>query len=176
MEVWRFARIASHDTQKLRGDVMSSFHAVAIPSQMADSVRSTMKSPKYGFPVHREVAAGRAPCRHCLEVVKLHQEEVLLFTMDAFHGLNVPPSPGPAYIHAEACTRFTGNGGIPEAYRGRLLTLEAFGTDRKLISEVRAKDSQEEKIAEEMFTNPEVQYVQVRSTEAGCFLFRLERN
>lgn len=157
---------------------MSSFHAVAIPTEMADSVRSTMKSPKYGFPAHREVAAGRAPCRHCLEIIKLHQEEVLLFTMDAFHGLSVPPSPGPAYIHAEACTRFSGNGnvGIPEAYRGRLLTLEAFGADRKLISEVRATDSREEKIAEEMFVNPDVEYVQVRSTEAGCFLFRLERN
>jgi hypothetical protein len=111
-----------------------------------------------------------------LEVIKLKEEELLLFTVDAFHGLNVPPSPGPVYIHAEACTRFSGNGGIPEAYRGRLLTLEAFGTDRKLISEVRATDSREEKIAEEMFANPEVEYVQVRSTEAGCFLFRLERN
>ena len=155
---------------------MSTFHAVAIPTEMADSVRSTMKSPKYGFPVHREVAAGRAPCRHCLEVIKLQEEELLLFTVDAFHSLNVPPSPGPVYIHAEVCSRFSGNGGIPEAYRGRLLTLEAFGADRKLISEVRATEFREEKIAEEMFTDPEVQYVQVRSTEAGCFLFRLERN
>jgi len=155
---------------------MSSFHAVAIPTEMTDSVRSTMKSPKYAFPVHREVAAGRAPCRHCLEIIKLHEEELLLFTMDAFHGMNVPPSPGPVYIHAESCARFSGNGGIPDAYRGRLLTLEAFGEDRKLISEVRATDSQEQKIAEEMFVDPKVAYIQVRSTEAGCFLFRLERN
>jgi len=155
---------------------MSSFHAVAIPTEVADSVRATMKSPKYGFPVHREVAAGRAPCRHCLEVIKLHDEELLLFTMDAFHGIEVPPSPGPVYIHAEQCIRFGGNGGIPEPYRGRLLTLEAFGADRKLIAEVRAANSQEEAIAEKLFANPEVEYVQVRSTEAGCYLFRLERN
>jgi len=56
------------------------------------------------------------------------------------------------------------------------LTLEAFGQDKKLVAEVRASNSQEEKIAHELFANPEVNYIQVRSTEAGCFLFRLERN
>jgi len=45
-----------------------------------------------------------------------------------------------------------------------------------LLAEVRASDSQEEKIAEGLFANQEVKYIQVRSTEAGCFLFRLERN
>lgn len=154
---------------------MSSFRAVAIPTEIAERVRSTMKSPKYGFPAHREVAAGRAPCRHCLELVKLKEEELILFTMDAFHGLNVPPSPGPVYIHAESCARYSGNGGIPETYRGKLLTLEAFGADRKLLAEVRSSDSEEEKIASELLLNPEVEYVNVRSTEAGCFLFRLER-
>jgi len=135
-----------------------------------------MKSPKYGFPAHREVSAGRAPCRHCLELVKLNQEELILFTMDSFHGLDVPPSPGPVYIHAGTCARFAGSNGIPETYRGRLLTLEAFGADRKLIAEVRAADSREENIAEEMFSNSAVEYVHVRSSEAGCYLFRLERN
>jgi len=100
--------------------------------------------------------------------------------MDAFYGVpnqeTVPPSPGPVYIHAESCGRYDGERGIPETYRGRLLTLEAFGADRKLLAEVRASDSQEEKIAEELFANQEVKYIQVRSTEAGCFLFRLERN
>jgi uncharacterized protein DUF1203 len=155
---------------------MNSFKAVAIPTEMADAVRSTMKSPKYGFPAHREVAAGRAPCRHCLELVKLNHEELILFTMDAFHGLNVPPSPGPVYIHAERCDRYEGVGAIPETYRGRLLTLEAFGTDRKLLAEARATDSQEERIANELLQDPQVHYINVRSTEAGCFLFRLERN
>ena len=154
---------------------MSSFKAVAIPTEMAAGVRSTMKSPKYGFPAHREVAAGRAPCRHCLELVKLGREEAILFTMDAFHGLDVPPSPGPVYIHAEKCARYDGAGAIPETYRGRLLTLEAFGADRKLLAEVRATDSQEEKVANELLQNAKVEYINVRSTEAGCFLFRLER-
>ena len=154
---------------------MTSFKAVPITTEMAEAVRSTMKSPKYGFPAHREVAAGRAPCRHCLNLVKLNQEELILFTMDAFHGLDVPPSPGPVYIHAERCTRYEGAGAIPGIYRGKLLTLEAFGADRTLLREVRAADSNEEKLASELLKNPAVEYINVRSTEAGCFLFRLER-
>jgi hypothetical protein len=155
---------------------MSSFHAVAIPTEIADSVRATMKSPQYGFPAHRELAAGRAPCRHCLELVKVNKEELILFTMDAFHGQNVPPSPGPVYIHAKECARYAGQGGIPETYRGRLLTLEAFGPDRKMLAEVRVSDSNEERIAEQLLEHPEVEYVHVRSTEAGCYLFRIERD
>lgn len=155
---------------------MNSFHAVAIPSDMAENVRSTMKSPKYGFPAHKEIAAGRAPCRHCLELVKLNQEEVILFTMDAFHGLNVPPSPGPVYIHAKECSRYDERGGIPETYRGRLLTLEAFGADRELLAEIRATSGEEESTVRMLLEKPEVQYINVRSTEAGCYLFRLERD
>jgi uncharacterized protein DUF1203 len=155
---------------------VNTFRTVAIPTEMATAVRTSMKSPKYGFPAHREVAAGRAPCRHCLELVKLGQEELILFTVDAFHGLDVPPAPGPVYIHAENCERYEESAAIPGTYRGRLLTLEAYGADRKLLAEVRATDSREEVIANEMMQNPAVQYINVRSTEAGCFLFRLERN
>ena len=154
---------------------MSSFHAVAIPTDVAESVRATMKSPRYGFPAHKEVAAGRAPCRHCLELVKLHEEEAILFTMDAFHGQNVPPSPGPVYIHAKGCARYDGRPGIPEAYRGRLLTLEAFRADRELLGEVRVTNGEEEAAAGILLAKPGVAYVHVRSTEAGCYLFRLER-
>jgi len=155
---------------------VSSFHAVAIPTEVADSVRATMKSPKYGFPAHREVAAGRAPCRHCLQLVKVNQEEAILFTVDAFHGQNVPPSPGPVYIHAKMCARYEGNGEIPETYRGRLLTLEAFGADRKLVTEIRTTNGEEDSAARMLLAKPEVEYIHVRSTEAGCYLFRLERN
>src|SRR5215475_1293983 len=155
---------------------MSLFRAIAIPTEVADSVRATMKSPKYGFPAHKEVAAGRAPCRHCLQLVKIHEEEAILFTMDAFHGQNVPPSPGPVYIHAKECGRYDGNQGIPEVYRGRLLTLEAFGADRKLQEEVRTTNGEEDSVARTMLAKPEVEYIHVRSTEAGCYLFRLERS
>lgn len=154
---------------------MSPFQVVAIPTEVAEQVRSTGKSPNYGFPAHREVAAGRAPCRHCLKLIERGQEELLLFTHDPFRELGEPPLPGPVYIHAKECSRHSGGSSIPEEYQGRLLTLEGYGQDRALLKEMRVSNGEEQTAAEQLFREPNIRYVHVRSTEAGCFLFRLER-
>jgi hypothetical protein len=154
---------------------MSSYRVVAIPSEVAEQVRSTGKSPKYGFPAHREVAAGRAPCRHCLRLIRKDEEELLLFTYDPFGELGEPPLPGPVYIHAAECPRHPESDVIPGEYRGRLLTLEGYGQNRALVKEIRVNDGAEERAAEQLFSDAKIRYVNVRSTEAGCFLFRLER-
>jgi hypothetical protein len=154
---------------------MSSFRVVAIPSEVAEQVRTTGKSPNYGFPAHREVAAGRAPCRHCLKLIRKDEEELLLFTYDPFRELGEPPLPGPVYIHATECPRHPESDVIPEEYRGRLLTLEGYGSDRALVREIRVRDGAEERAANELLSEAQIRYINVRSTEAGCFLFRLER-
>ncbi len=154
---------------------MGTYRVAAIPSEVAEQVRTTGKSPNYGFPVHREIAAGRAPCRHCLKLIQKNEEELLLFTYDPFRELGEPPLPGPVYIHAEACARHPESDVIPEDYRGRLLTLEGYGDSRMLVKEIRVSEGAEERAAEELFSDGKIRYVHVRSTEAGCFLFRLER-
>jgi hypothetical protein len=80
----------------------------------------------------------------------------------------VPPLPGPVYVHARDCERHNGGGAFPQEYRGRLLTLDAYGEDRALVTEVRVSGGDEEKVAETLFEDPEVKYIHVRSTEAGC--------
>jgi hypothetical protein len=55
---------------------MSSFQVVAIPTEVAQQVRVTGKSPIYGFPAHREIAAGRAPCRHCLQLTAISHSKL----------------------------------------------------------------------------------------------------
>jgi hypothetical protein len=154
---------------------MTSFQVVAIPTETADSVRRTEKAPQYGFPAHKEVAAGRAPCRHCLGLIRVNEEWLFLFTHDPFRELGVPPLPGPVYIHAKQCARRAGVDSIPEEYRGRALTFAAYGDGRKLLNEVRLTTGNEDAEAEKLFANPSVRYVHVRSTEAGCYLFRLDR-
>lgn len=154
---------------------MSSFHVIAMPTEVAEHVRNTQKSPNYGFPAHRQVATGRAPCRHCLKLIEREKEELLLFTYDPFQDLDEPPLPGPVYIHARDCAHYAGSDAIPEEYLGRLLTLQGYGKDRTLVKEVRVSNGEEQKSAEELFLNAGIRYVHVRSTEAGCYLFRLER-
>lgn len=155
---------------------MSSFQVAAIPSEVAEFVRATGKAPVYGFPAHREPAGGRAPCRHCLRLILPHEEELLLFTYDPFRELGEPPLPGPVYIHAEQCQRNEAQQSFPEEYKGRLLTLAAYGEDRRLLAEKRLTGRGEAEEVENLFADPAVKYIHVRSTEAGCYLFRLDRN
>ena len=154
---------------------MNSFKVSALPTEVARSVRTSSKSPGYGFPVHREVASGRAPCRHCLELIREQEEELLLFTYDPFHEVGALPLPGPVYLHARDCTRHVEENSFPAAYRGRKLTFDAYRADGIFIQQEFATEGREEEIANRLFARRDVQFIHVRSTEAGCFLFRLER-
>lgn len=154
---------------------MNQFKVVSIPTEVAQYVREHRKSPVYGFPAHKEIAAGRAPCRHCLQLIHINEEELLLFTYDPFRQVGAPPLPGPVYLHAEECARHETDRVFPEVYRGRLLTFDAYGADGALEKTKYVTNGGEEEIANDLFAIPEVQYIHVRSTEAGCFLFRLER-
>jgi hypothetical protein len=154
---------------------MRKLKIVAMDRKIAEQVRATMNAPGYGFPAHREVAAGRAPCRLCLRLIRPHEEELILFTHDAFYGQGVPPMPGPVYVHAEACEPYAGNGRLPDEYRGQPLTFETFAADRQRIAETRVTGTGADDALAELFEREEVQYVHVRSTSAGCYLFRFER-
>src|SRR4029434_2876602 len=121
---------------------MQTLKIVPMATAIAETVRATMKAPVYGFPAPRETAVGRAPCRHRLKLIQPNDEKLILFTYDAFHGQGVPPSPGPVYIHAEACAPFDGNGQIPAEYRGQPLTLEAFGGNRDRLGERLLKETE----------------------------------
>ena len=154
---------------------MNSFQVIAIPTEVAEWVRKTGKAPQYGFPAHMEVAAGRAPCRHCLQLIRMKEEKLILFTYDPFQDLGVPPLPGPIYIHAAPCKRHVGANSIPEEYRGRRLTFAAYGEDRQSLEKVRLTTGNEDEEAQRLFASPAVKYIHVRSTEAGCYLFRLDR-
>lgn len=154
---------------------MQRLKIVPMPTPVAEMVRATMKAPTYGFPAHREIAVGRAPCRHCLKLIRPQHQELILFTYDAFYGQDVWPSPGPVYIHAESCQQYSGDGQIPQEYRIEPLTFEAFGAERKRVGETVIRESDGDRALQELFQDPAVKYVHARSTTAGCYLFRVER-
>ncbi len=59
---------------------MTSYRVIAIPEQIAQHVRATLKSPQYGHPAHVEVAKGYGPCRSCLQTFHTGEEQRILFT------------------------------------------------------------------------------------------------
>jgi hypothetical protein len=148
---------------------------VGIPTKVAEEVRQSMVSPKYGFPAYKEVAGDGAPCRHCLRLITPGRQEAILFTYDRFAGVEEFPQPGPIYIHADPCERYDEYAAFPEDLRNSPRTLEAYGRGRRLLAQERVCNGAFEPAIAELFSNEAVDYIQVQSTSAGCFTFRIER-
>lgn len=143
--------------------------------ELADEVRMSLRSPDYGHPVHAETADGPGPCRVCLEKFRPGEDRRLLFTYDPFRTVAPgKPLPGPIFIHEHWCTPWHG-GDLPRALADDRLTLLAYGDDRRLLDEVRTSSAGEVLDVLEIFALQQAEYVHVRSTPAGCFLFQLAR-
>jgi hypothetical protein len=154
---------------------MQSVRIVAIPTEVAREVRLTMRAPVYGFPAHKELATDAAPCRHCLRTFTVGQDYRILFTYNRFSGADSLPQPGPVYIHADPCPRYNEDGGFPEELRGSPRTIEAYGAGRQLLGQAHVSDGKPDDAIRGFLARPDVNYLQVHSTTAGCFTFRIER-
>lgn len=155
---------------------MPSIRIVAIPTEVAESVRATMRAPVYEHPAHAQLANEPAPCRHCLRLITAGVDHEILFTYDRFAGVESLPLPGPVFVHAEACQRYPEDAGFPEELRASPRTLEAFGRGRRLLAQEYVTDGKMEKVIEQFFARPDVDYIHVNSTTAGCYTFRIERH
>lgn len=154
---------------------MSDLRMIAIPTKIAGLVRTTMKAPGYGHPAHKEIAGGYGPCRHCLRTFRVGCEERILFTHDPFHGLADFPLPGPIFVHAMECERYSEVDGFPEDLREHALTLVAYGENRDFVRKEYVTDGKVEVIAGRLLEECRVRYLHVRDTMAGCYDLRIER-
>ena len=154
---------------------MLPIRIVAIPTEVAEKVRTTLRAPVYGFPAHAELATDDAPCRHCLRTIVANKHHRILFTYDRFAGVESLPQPGPIYVHADTCRRYSADAGFPEELRGSPRTIEAYARGRRLVAQEYVADGKFELAIEKLFAHSEVDYLQVHSTTAGCFTFRIER-
>ena len=153
---------------------MHQFRVAGIPEEISRQVRETLTAPGYGHPAHVAVAKGYGPCRACLQTFEVDQDERILFTYNPFAALDPYPSPGPVFIHREGCGRYEGTA-FPDSLRPLPLTLEAYGRGRWIHHRERVADGQVEEALDRLLSHPEVEYVHVRNTEAGCFIALVER-
>jgi hypothetical protein len=154
-----------------------SYRIVPIPDTVAQEVRQTRSSPGYKHPVHGAVATGYGPCRSCLKPFEKGVERRLLFTYDAFAGREELPLPGPVFVHEEACTPYAESDRFPEELRFIPMTLNAYGRGRQLreVAYVEPHGDVEAAIAG-LLARDDVDYIHVRNTEAGCYMFTIERS
>jgi hypothetical protein len=156
---------------------MTGYRVVPIADEVADEVRRTLRSPGYGHPAHREVADGHGPCRSCLRTFRPTGEERLLFTHDAFAGVESYPLPGPVFVHADACEPYARTDRFPAELRDKSLALHAYRHGRVPVREGQAHggDPDPDVLLSKLFADPDVDYVQVHSLQAGCFVCHVAR-
>ena len=154
---------------------MQQIRIVAIPTKVAESVRNTGRAPVYGHLAHTEVGIDSAPCRHCLRLITPGIDRRILFTYDRFAGVESLPLPGPIFVHADACERYTENAGFPDELRASPRTLEGYARGRHLIAREYVTDGKMERAIEQFFASSDLDYIHVNSTTAGCYSFRIER-
>jgi|SRR5215469_2184206 len=152
------------------------FQIIALPTRTADAVRETMRAPGYGHPATSEVATGPGPCRHCLRPFAIGDDKRILFTYDPFADNESLPLPGPIFVHADACERYAASDGFPKHLRSLALTFNAYGRGRKLREQAYASNGDIDATIERLLSRPDVDYIHVRRTDAGCFAFRIERS
>lgn len=153
----------------------NGYRIIALPTPIAEQVRTSRRSPDFGHPVHAEVAQGYGPCRHCLRTFRVGEDRRLLLTLDPFAGLEPYPLPGPVFIHEEACERYPEEAGFPADLTAHPLTLEGYARGRRLVAQERLEPGEATAAVERLLAQDQVDYIHVRDTHAGCYDLRIER-
>jgi hypothetical protein len=153
---------------------MTAIAVTGIPEDVARHVRDRGTDPIWGHAAVTQPATGFGPCRLCLRTFREGEGLRILFTHDTYAGVSEFPQPGPVFIHADACDPYDGNG-FPPTLRELELTFEAVAAGPRVIQLERTTGADAERALTHLLELPDVDYVNVRNTEAGCFVARVER-
>lgn len=147
---------------------------VAMPTAVAGAIRTSLHD-LFGNRLAPQVDDGSAPCRHCLSIA-LPGEEVILFSYRPFERPSLYQEVGPVFIHARECSRYAREHEFPPAFLRRGLVLRPYDRDDNIcFSQVYAGVGEGLTLAQQLLSDPSVEYVHARSVTRGCYLFRVER-
>jgi uncharacterized protein DUF1203 len=153
---------------------MTDFIVRGIDRNVTTAVRSTLRAPGYGHPVHRELAAGTGPCRECLGTFAVGAEDRLLFTYNPFRASGQLSQPGPVFIHAEPCAPFA-EMGYPEGLTTIPIVAQCHHADGTIGTPAALSTGAEAATLATLLESPDVSFLHLRHAEAGCFIARVDR-
>ena len=157
----------------MTASIATRFTVHALPTEVAAHVREHGRDPVWGHAAVTEPATGFGPCRLCLHTFRTGELRTL-FTHDSYAGAAEFPQPGPVYIHADGCHRYDGYG-FPPDLRDLKLTFEGVAEGPRIVALERIEGGDVEAGVVRLLDLPEVEFVNARNTEAGCFVARIDR-
>jgi hypothetical protein len=150
------------------------FQIVAIPSAVAERVR-TERVDALGHPVVAVVdAEGGSPCRYCLEDAR-PGETMLLFSYSPVPTDGPYREVGPIYIHERPCARRPVSGEIPAQLRRRLLALRGYDAEGNLVTSDVVDGKELESLLEPLLARDDVAFVHARNARPGCYACAIVR-
>ena len=148
-----------------------------MPDHEAQAFQSG-KPDAYGAIPERQISNGVGnPCRHCLRDIPAGQE-MLVFAYRPFEALQPYAETGPVFLCADHCDGYATSAAQPP-----ILTtspdylLKGYGADDRIIYGT-GKIVDAGKMggyASQLFANPDVVYIHVRSSRNNCYQARIDR-
>ncbi len=120
--------------------------------------------------------ASTVPCRHCLGQVE-KGDPFLILAYRPFPEAQPYAEQGPIFLHADACERGGGDDKVPAMFGSPEYIMRGYNShDRivygsgRIVPTARMTD-----VAEEMFADPQIRYIHVRSSTNNCYHCRIDR-
>lgn len=149
----------------------------ALPTDIVEAYRSGAPDA-FGNPPERGISDGAGnPCRHCLRQIPAGAE-MLILAHKPFEGSHPYSEVGPIFLCASGCA--AGGG----ADQPEVLTtspdylLKGYGSNDRIVygtGGVVATEAMQARIAE-IFSDPDVSYIHVRSSRNNCYQARVDRD
>lgn len=120
--------------------------------------------------------ASDVPCRHCLgQVAK--GDPFLILAYRPFPEAQPYAEQGPIFLHADACERGGGDDKIPAMFGSPEYIMRGYNAQDRIVygsGRIVPTDRMTD-VADEMFRNPTIKYIHVRSATNNCYHCRIER-
>ena len=128
-------------------------------------------------PERRQSDGSGLPCRHCLQEIEAG-DAYLILALRPFPDLHPYAELGPVFLHADACAAYHPDGTLPAVLENRKTALiKGYSDDNRIkygtgqIVETGAIPA----AAADIFKDPEIAYIHVRSAQNNCYTCRIDR-
>lgn len=153
----------------------SAIRFLPMPADQAAAYRAGAPDA-YGLAPERSTSPGGYPCRHCLGDIA-EGEPYLTLAYRPFPTLQPYAETGPIFLHAEPCRRYEAAEELPPMLESPDYIVRGYGGDDRIVygsGGVVATQAIVDR-ARELFADPRIAYLHVRSARNNCYQCRVER-
>ncbi|QBF29843.1 DUF1203 domain-containing protein [Thalassococcus sp. S3] len=149
----------------------------AMPTNEVEAFRNGAPDAN-GQPARRGVSPGPGtPCRHCLENIP-EGEEMLILAYRPFADLHPYAETGPIFLCAKACARYEETDLPPILKTSPDYLIKGYNDQDSIVygtGAVVETKAMQDRVAQ-IFEDPAVKYIHVRSARNNCYQARVDRD